>query len=140
MPISTTIAVTSLLSLIAVCQHLYNLPETSAKAAKQAEKQARYDAKREQIFRDLEAEREAQSYSARDFGNRQYEVTPEPEQYPVKTTQPGFSVQIVTPTPTTPSYSAREIGNRLHEATEPEARPVDLDLDQESEAEDENAE
>ncbi len=100
MPISTTIAVTALLSIIAAAQHLYNLPDTSAKAARQFERQARYDAKRAQIRQELEDKEDAKNYSARDFGNRQHEATPEPEISSTITTQPGFNVDIVTPSPT----------------------------------------
>ena len=134
MPISMTIAVTTLLGVLAAAQHIYNLPDTSAKAAKQAEKQARYDAKHQQFLRDLEVERQAKNYSARDFSNRQYEVEPEATITPTITTQPGFRLQIATPVPAQADYSAQAIGNRLGEVN-PSVQTQASEANHESESE-----
>jgi hypothetical protein len=58
MPVST-VAVCTFLGVIALAQHIYNMPETSAKAAKQAEKQMRYDEKSRQLDIEIEAARQA---------------------------------------------------------------------------------
>ncbi len=57
MAVSTTVAVGTFLGIIAFVQHMYNLPETTAKATKQAEKQMRYDEKSRQLDAEIEAER-----------------------------------------------------------------------------------
>ncbi len=61
MPVST-VGLITFFSILAAVQHYRNLPETTEKATRQAEKQMRYDEKNRQLDAELEAERIARNY------------------------------------------------------------------------------
>lgn len=96
MPVST-IAVLSLLGLLAAAQQLYNMPATIKKETAQAERQAKHDAVVARQKAEREAKEDAKLYS-----------TPEPEEVLPRNTwtpsAPGVLVEITpepdfTPTP-----------------------------------------
>lgn len=124
MPVST-LAVTSVLGVLALCQYLYTYPDRVAKEEAQAKKQARYDAKREEILRNIQEKQETREIE-RALRN-EYKPTPYPTPYPINTTQPGFAVEVVTPAPSKPVTPALEVGNGLHDATDTQSEESEVD-------------